>query len=93
MKRVVLLLTLSGCALPSLAPSVTHQSVSIPPELRAPCPVAPPGVDPPKPPRTFDSIIAWGQHAEQARADTFRALEACRARYARLIEWADREVR
>jgi hypothetical protein len=87
----LLLFVMAGCSAPA-APMLqrgNQVTPAIPAELRVPCPVAPPGIDPPPPPRTFDAVVAWGQHAEQARADTFRALEACRARYSRLIEWID----
>jgi hypothetical protein len=87
MRAVAIALLLAGCAaaepeLPMpLPPALVAEAVPV--ELRS-CPVQPAAIPPPRPPRTFDTIVAWVALVEERRAQTAHALEVCRLRLQRL---------
>jgi hypothetical protein len=59
-----------------------------PGDLRT-CLAAPPGMPPPKPPRTFEAVASWAQKTEDLRAASARIAAQCRERLQQLNRWID----
>jgi hypothetical protein len=84
---LVLVLAGSGCAnepAPMPAPSIPP----VPSEMLA-CPATPAAVPVPKPPRTFETVVAYANATDARRAETARALEVCRAKLIALLQWIE----
>lgn len=86
---ILCLLLLAACTNPQPVP-VAAVMAAIPDDLRS-CPLTPPPVPVPKPPRTFDSVIKWANATEEQRSKTVQALEVCRTRLVQLLELAERK--
>jgi hypothetical protein len=85
--RLRWLLALAVCSC-TAAPVPPPPLPTVPPDLQS-CPPAPRAVPVPKPPRTWDVVIAYGNASDRRRADTLQALEVCRAKLIKLLEWID----
>lgn len=80
MKALLLVLCLAACATHKPAPV---RVAAIPEELRS-CPLTPAPVPVPKPPRTFQTVVAWANTTEEQRTKTVQALEVCRQKLEQL---------
>lgn len=81
-------LLLAACTHPQPVPVASVMAV-IPDDLRS-CPLTPPPVPVPKPPRTFDSVVKWANTTEEQRTKTVQALEVCRAKLVQLLALIER---
>lgn len=79
------MLALSACAHPTPVPVASRAPIVVPDELRT-CPLTPPPVRVPKPPRTFETVVAWANATEDERTKTVQALEVCRKRLVDLLD-------
>ena len=82
MREMLLIVAVAGCA--NADPPVAKR---IAPPV-AICPAAPPAVPVPPPPRTFDTVIAFGRVTDARRQETVKALEVCRKSLERLARWS-----
>lgn len=84
MRALLLAVAVAGCG--SAEPPVAPRVVIVEPPATV-CPAAPPAVPVPPPPRTYDTVIAFGRETDARRQQTARALEVCRKSLEALAEW------
>jgi ABC-type transport system substrate-binding protein len=87
-RRVLVVLTLLGGCSAAPIPPPPAVTPPVPAELRS-CPPTPAAVPIPKPPRTWDTVVAWGNASDAQRDATAHALEVCRARLIAVLRWVD----
>lgn len=80
MKIAIILLLLSGCG-----GTVPEVRADVPSVLKS-CPAPPPAVPEPRPPRSFETVVAWAALVEERRAQSAWAAEVCRRRLRQLNE-------
>lgn len=85
----MLLAALAACGAPKPLPVVAVATIVVPDELRS-CPLTPAPVPVPKPPRTFNTVVAWANATEEQRTKTVQALEVCRKRLVDLLALIER---
>ena len=78
-------MSLAGCSGVTFHIGAVHTtSVTIPDELTF-CPKAPAGAPIPKPPRSVEAVVAWGNATDRQRIATVAALKECSDKLERLL--------
>lgn len=82
-------LMLGACSASTMSLPPVGAAHHVPDALRA-CPATPTQAPVPKPPRTFESVIAYANANEDQRAKTEQALEVCRQKLIELLAVIER---
>jgi hypothetical protein len=83
------MLLLAACTHPQPVPVKAIMAVVIPDDLRS-CPLTPPPIPVPTPPRTSEIVSRWANATEEQRTKTVQALEVCRQKLIQLLALIER---